>query len=524
VLPKFGADGKWGTETSQAVASFQSKNGIQPGGFEAGRKTLLALDAHLQQQPPKPQPPTPPGQNATVTAQCGQGQQAGTVIVTGSGFPPGEVDLAVDGIAGNAALAGADKTFTGSVSANLKDGSHVVKATSGSIQGLAQFTTPCGAAPQPTPSNQQVTTAELLVLAKFEFMHETQRDATEDAIKDLQPLDKDKVPLIVQILEMVATTYLQFEYGVAEQLVRNAIVGPEPKDFLKLMDNGLDKAFDFLQDNVKDGIKDELKDEHDAPSADLAKHLEPFRRGTLAALRVQNFKLQKNWITEMQKGDTSNITPAQLQVIGDSVERSDQQIYKAQYDKVVQSWASYLAQAKVGGGAVIGPIEDPTDPQAKKRKGEIAVTNLDVVDGKDADDVPGILVIGIEANDGGALQSSEKLSPPSQVASTRQMVALNDIHIFGLSEETRKRIQGPVGSLGLPLVLRGEPSDGGRVVIGKDEAGRIVDGGSDNDGKKWLGAVSKALGGSGDTQDGMERLFDRDLKNNAVVPGSVEGP
>jgi hypothetical protein len=63
-LPVSGADQNWGGETSRAVASFQSKNGIQPGGFEAGRKTLLALDAHLGGKPapgPLPKPvPVPP--------------------------------------------------------------------------------------------------------------------------------------------------------------------------------------------------------------------------------------------------------------------------------------------------------------------------------------------------------------------------------------------------------------------------------------------------------------------------------
>ena len=55
-------DGKWGNETSTTVQKFQSENGIEPGGFEAGRKTLMALDAHLQAvqpAPPKPIPPQP---------------------------------------------------------------------------------------------------------------------------------------------------------------------------------------------------------------------------------------------------------------------------------------------------------------------------------------------------------------------------------------------------------------------------------------------------------------------------------
>lgn len=65
-------DGRWGDETSAVTQRFQADNDIPQGGFEAGRKTLLALDTHLlgaqpsppqptppQPKPPNPQPPTP---------------------------------------------------------------------------------------------------------------------------------------------------------------------------------------------------------------------------------------------------------------------------------------------------------------------------------------------------------------------------------------------------------------------------------------------------------------------------------
>jgi hypothetical protein len=67
-LPRSGADGKWGDETNGAVVRFQAANGIPvSGGAEAGRKTFLALDAHLGAGPgpkPNPQPnPTPTPKN-----------------------------------------------------------------------------------------------------------------------------------------------------------------------------------------------------------------------------------------------------------------------------------------------------------------------------------------------------------------------------------------------------------------------------------------------------------------------------
>jgi hypothetical protein len=60
-------DGQWGSETSQWVRDFQTAHHIPPGGFEAGRRTLDALDADAKRRQlpaPKPTPPTPPAPKA----------------------------------------------------------------------------------------------------------------------------------------------------------------------------------------------------------------------------------------------------------------------------------------------------------------------------------------------------------------------------------------------------------------------------------------------------------------------------
>jgi hypothetical protein len=50
--PFDGFDGIWGPETTKAVRQFQQAHGVRPvGGFEAGRKTLSALDALLVERP-----------------------------------------------------------------------------------------------------------------------------------------------------------------------------------------------------------------------------------------------------------------------------------------------------------------------------------------------------------------------------------------------------------------------------------------------------------------------------------------
>jgi hypothetical protein len=53
--PFDGFDGIWGTETTKAVRAFQQQNGVRPvGGFEAGTKTLSALDPLLGAGPTPP--------------------------------------------------------------------------------------------------------------------------------------------------------------------------------------------------------------------------------------------------------------------------------------------------------------------------------------------------------------------------------------------------------------------------------------------------------------------------------------
>ncbi|HVW83636.1 MAG TPA: peptidoglycan-binding domain-containing protein, partial [Bryobacteraceae bacterium] len=85
-------DGIWGNEMTAVVARFQAANGIEPGGFEAGRKTLLALDTHLksvQPKPPGPQPqpkpsptPTPPQDNQELETVMNQISIACQLLIT----------------------------------------------------------------------------------------------------------------------------------------------------------------------------------------------------------------------------------------------------------------------------------------------------------------------------------------------------------------------------------------------------------------------------------------------------------
>jgi hypothetical protein len=59
-LPKFGADGKFGPETSNAMKAYQGKYGLDADGI-VGQHTMGQMDTHFGGSPITPPPPAPPG-------------------------------------------------------------------------------------------------------------------------------------------------------------------------------------------------------------------------------------------------------------------------------------------------------------------------------------------------------------------------------------------------------------------------------------------------------------------------------
>jgi peptidoglycan hydrolase-like protein with peptidoglycan-binding domain len=512
-LPKFGADGNWGSETTHAVASFQGRNGVAPGGFEAGRQTLGALDRHLQQNPPKPPVPPAPGGKATLDARCGADLQAGTLVVTGTGFPPGKVELSVDSIAGNAALADAAGALKGSVSADLKAGSHVVEASAGDVKAAAQFSTPCGGSGPPVDP-ELVTQDELLVLARYQFVGQTERDATEDAIRDLKgQLDPTPVPWQRALAETVALALLQFVYGQYEQLVRNAVKRAFPKggseDDIAVVDNAHDKASDLIQDKTaKDKLDKIFEEEDNEPTKTMERHLEAFRRGLLAELRAGYLLVQTDWIQRIRSNaKTARITPPQLQALASSIEEAGKKMYDVRYSKVLEMWGSYLARRKLGSSKEPG------------KKTPDHATNLRQVGDNAPEDVPGVLLIGLIGGGG------KKTMPDARtVGRGDETVHVNqkDVHIHGMSEEARKKfaqLKPELSQLNMPVVLRGEPRTGGLVAIGRDEDGLVLDAGSDTKGKAWLVAVGQIKRLDPQLSDpdlGAQAVYAEDLSATAI--------
>lgn len=81
-------DGKWGTETATAVREYQLARGIPPGGFEAGQRTLGALDADLRSGKRRPEhPPEPEGKVAYEPGEVEESRTSpGRIEAVGEGF------------------------------------------------------------------------------------------------------------------------------------------------------------------------------------------------------------------------------------------------------------------------------------------------------------------------------------------------------------------------------------------------------------------------------------------------------
>jgi hypothetical protein len=533
--PKLDEQAGWDKQMHNRVFGFQSDNGIPPGGFEAGRKTLLALDAHLQAAPPgpgpKPNPNPQPTGAATLTASCSNGSAS----VHGEGFAAGvPVTLTVDADTSPANEAvpttkpdntGGVATFDATIDLSKRNpGSHAIVATSLGSTVAAQVDCSGGQTP-PTPDPNLVTQNELLVLTKYEFLHETERDALEDATRDLKGhLDPTPVPWGVIVAQVVGEAAIQFVYGGFEQVVRSAVKGLFPSqtgnpDAATLVDNANDKASDFLEDFGKDGLAQAIKEENQAPTKAVDEQVESFRRVQQASLRKGYLKVQTDWINQVRDDPaTANITPDEVQGLGTALDQVSQKLYDLRYNNFLEAWDSYISRQKLGGRTETLQVNGgPTK--------EFSLTNLSQVAGKDPKDVPGVLLVGLRS--GGGKDLPDPVQEGEGFAGVR--IDQGDIHIFGMSETTRAHLAAghpQFNQLNMPVVFRGETPTGGRVDIGRNTDGGIVDAGSDDDGRAWLVTVARTNKQDSSITDpavGAGIVFSENL-DVEQVEGVIQGP
>jgi len=501
--------GIYGSSTGAAVLDFKRTKLTGYKGPIINDIGPLTVKTLAENYCPASEPPVPPPAKAVLDPpQCDPGGK--TASVTGRGFPPNSVvALSIAGMQRNEAVTDPGGVFHGAVYLEgPAPGSQVIRATSGSTLAFVQINLPCSGPtpPKPTPDPNLVTQSELLVLTKYQFLGQAERDATEDAIKDIRnKLDKTPVSWDRALAGVIGGMIIQFVYGGFEGVLLAAIASKFlDKGTQDIVKQGADKASDMLEDNGKDGYKKAIEEEEQQPTRAVEDQIESFRRSYLKGLRKAYIALETGWITKVWNDPkAATLTAEDWQNFGMLVDSESEKMYKTRYTKTIEGWASYIAQRRVGQSKINIP-----------GKGVQSVTNLASVGDRDPKDVPGVLLVGLRSPlpDGRSLFFNV----------TRVYIDKNDVHIFGLSETTRHELArtGPeLGSLNVPVVFRGK-SDGDLVAIGKNELGGTVDAGSETKGKAWLAAVGQWLRGNPAAGD---RAVFEDYLSGATIE-RIQGP
>jgi peptidoglycan hydrolase-like protein with peptidoglycan-binding domain len=480
-------DGDFGTKTEAAVRTFKKKYELGSEQFgDVGPGTMAKLDELCAS--PKPSP-TPTPQNATLTAACGTDQQAGKVVVTGTGFPPGSVDLIVDRAGGNSAIADAKGNFSGSVPSNLKDGSHVVEASAGSVRQSAQFTTPCGAppGPKPGPGNEELETVLNRIGIAYQLLLTRERDGVLALCRDLTNLDKPGASAAVEVLTVILTGLVSFLFGFTEGAIRQAIKSALTAKLGQGVANDYDEANNQVVSAIlqagqgviaKAGDRN-IKNRTDLLAGFCDSQLEQVTQEGFAAadkFETDGKKRFSNPAPSGTKHDTRNQSgdPRVDVALGelDAVDQTAAKAFQIHYDAALDQWDSKLAQQQLG-----------------VSEQNVKDTNLEPLKGS-ADIPTGVLDILLDLDLSGKGE---------RVAAAR---------IDGLSERVRTVLQGRTGGdLHLPIVAEGS-TGARRMRIGVTESHEsIVDLTTSNSGGQWL-----TERGDGDRRQGVLRVADTVLK------------
>jgi hypothetical protein len=520
--------GTYGADTSVAIPEFKR---TKLHGFkgaiinDVGPLTVKTLSEEFC--PPAPQPVA---KASLDPLQCDPG--GSTMSISGAGFPNGSVVALTVGDKALAEALADDKTgrFQATIKiTGLDEGTHVIEAKSGSSRARTQFSTPCGSQPpKPVPVDPNVVTQnELLVLTKYEFLGQTERDALEDAIRDIKDkIDPTPVSWDRELAAAVGGAIIQFTYGGFEAAILTAIKNVFPPqqgkslDAATIVNNANDKASDFLEDFGKDGFKKAIAEEDQQPTKDVVDQLEIFRRTQLRGIREGYLKVATDWIAKVQADPaTADITPDELQGLAKSIDQTSAKLYNIRYLNVLQLWSSYIARNKLGGRTVTTQVNNEPVKQ-------FSLTNLALVGDKAPTKVPGVLLIGLLGTGGNKELPSAR---DEGLGEASILINQNDVHIFGMSGTTRRelaRAHPGLRNLHMPVVLRGNPRTGGFVAIGRNEVGGIVDAGSDAEGKQWLIEVGRLITGNSTLSDpgaGAEAVFNEHL-SEATIEADIQGP
>lgn len=487
-------NGNWDSVTHKRVFEFQADNGIPPGGFEAGRKTLLALDAHLLNTPP-PKPPVPPkSDKAEINAKCGEGQDAGALIVSGDNFPGATViGLSFDAEpqARFSALSDAQGHFD-----NVKvpldgraTGPHVVMATATGAVARAGAPFNCGGGkgpqPGPQPFNQKLEDLLDAIGVRHAQMFQLEQNALVRLEADLQPsLQEAASDLALQFLgraavDAIASLFAPGIAGLGKAIIEElqGSVGKEAAENITTW--AITPVLAGMVDSTKGLAEDKVKEVLAPDPADRAKQLGAFIDGVKEGLLNEQAEKQVRFIRESKpKARDFPKDPSKSAVCSDpdprvcdaekaldamgKAEQDRRDAFNKTYTTAAEKWTVFIAKA------ALGERDKSTD-----------LSSTSKADPKGA---RGVLTLQYDG------------------ASPTDLFKIRTATIAGFSKITREKLNqqlgsAKVGDLGIPRVTTGcvdlqlsNPGSGcpGRFEVAKNEAGKVFVRGANSDGEFWL--------------------------------------
>jgi hypothetical protein len=526
---KDGADGKWGGNTSNAVASFQSKNGIPAGGFEAGRKTLLALDSHLQAGPSQQKRTpvlhiTPSG---GVEATANNKDFSYTIRVSGDDYTRQRPAIVTfDGQEEVHAITDDAGHFERTLVAKARPfGSFPVRGVAGTEVAEARFEVPAPVNPSdPTQINEKLEATMDDVLLAYQDLVNERLTGLLDVERDLrgQPERAKRfknyfMDVVIFAAERVIEGLLNIPVGRFFAGVQKALKvdNPEPSD-----PPGVADIFSELQNIALDATKKFLGVDDLSPKGDrepaLRKYIDSIRVSTTEeGLKVgdkfsKETKPRIRTMTGTPKTPGADFRVEFAQSLLKSVRSESATASDVEYDTVIQAWAA--ADSKVN----IGEKTEVVDGE------KVTSTDMSKADDKS----PGILILEIEGE-----------TPDQSVKVTKATVG-------GLTAAVRARLQrelNTVLTLGMPVLATGTARlpnfsfKTAELKIARDERGGVIDQDSSAAGKQWLkdraAAEQNKLGDPDfikriDPQTGAELVFNDDLDQKLLqnVPGGLGAP
>jgi putative peptidoglycan binding protein len=526
---KDGADGKWGQNTSTAVANFQSKNGIQPGGFEAGRKTFLALDSHLEsgpsQQTRKPVVHITPtgGVEATPTNK----DFNYTIRVIGDDYTRNKPALITfDDAEEVHAVTDQSGHFERTLVAKARpSGAFPVRAAAGTEVAEAKFQVPAPVNPtDPTQINETLELKMDEVLLAYQDLVNERLTGLLDVERDLRgEPEKAKrfkdyfMDVVIFAAERTIEGLLNIPIGRFFAGVQKALKvdNPEPTD-----PPGVADVFSELQNIALDATKKFLGVDDLSPKGArepaLRKYIDSIRVSTTEEGLKITEKFSKETKPRIRTMTGTPKTPGNdfrvefTESLLKSVRSQTATASDVEYDEVIQNWAS--ADSRVSAGQK----EQVVDGE------KVVTTDMSKADDK----TPGVLILELEGE-----------TPDREVKITQATLS-------GFTGAVRARLQrelNTVLSLGLPVLATGKARlpnfsfHTAELQIARDERGGVIDQDSNAAGKTWLRdrvAVENGRLGdqdlikSLDPQKGAELVFNEDLDPKLLqnVPGGLGAP